>query len=219
MDPNKLRVWLEKAKPPPLDVWRSLLLPEAVRSLRQARRYLRQFSTTLIAGYCVGTTVFTLVGYPAQVNGKSMQPSLNFPLSASPLRLLGYDLLSDWVWVSTWRGRQVRSIHRGEVVVFTSPKDPPENVIKRLVGVEGDVVTPHSQAYLEEESVHIPTGNCWVEGDNWLNSVDSNKYGPIPMGLIFGVATHVVWPPNRWQKLQALPPTKDRVITPVRKRR
>jgi hypothetical protein len=24
-------------------------------------------------------------------------------------------------------------------------------------------------------------GHCWVEGDNWDNSVDSNKYGPISM--------------------------------------
>jgi len=228
----RLRLWLDKALPslekqlarlrlhlPPELSPKTLESGAGARSRAALARFLRSFATTLVGGYCLGTTLFTLVGYPAQVNGKSMQPSLNFPAPTQPLRFLGYDLVSDWVFVSTWRGRAVRAVQRGEVVVFTSPKDPPENVIKRMIGVEGDTVVPHSQSYLEEETVRVPTGHCWVEGDNWLNSVDSNRYGPIPMGLIFGVATHIVWPPHRWQHLAPLPPTKDRVTTPHRPRR
>ena len=45
--------------------------------------------------------------------------------------------------------------------------------------------------------VVIPAGHCWVEGDNKKTSVDSRKYGPISVGLIFGKVTWVVFPFHR----------------------
>ena len=47
----------------------------------------------------------------------------------------------------------------------------------------------------------IKEGSCWVEGDNGSNSIDSNNYGPINVGLVVGTASHIVWPPERWQRL------------------
>ncbi len=63
--------------------------------------------------------------------------------------------------------------------------DPYDFVIKRLVGLEGDVI--ENSDFSPNQPVVIAKGNCWVEGDNRKNSIDSNSaYGPISKGLIFG---------------------------------
>ena len=49
--------------------------------------------------------------------------------------------------------------------------------------------------------IRIPKGHVWVQGDNLHNTVDSNKYGPVSLGLVVGVATHIVWPLGRIQRL------------------
>jgi signal peptidase I len=45
----------------------------------------------------------------------------------------------------------------------------------------------------------IPTGECFVLGDNRDRSVDSRAYGPIPLADIVGRVTHVYYP--RWAEL------------------
>lgn len=62
----------------------------------------------------------------------------------------------------------------------------------------GDVI--NTLGY-KRQYVHIPEGYCWVEGDHTGNSLDSNTFGPVSLGLITAKATLVVWPPARWQRL------------------
>jgi len=198
--------------------WREIFSDQIMLSkrtgkrIRRVLRFVRVFGGTMVLSYCVGTTVFNMIGYPAQVNGKSMQPALNFPIPTKKMNILGYDFNSDWVFVNCWRAKQF-NLRCGDVVVLVSPKDPTDNVIKRIVAMEGDLVLPHNHAD-QYDMVHIPTGHCWVEGDNWTNSVDSNKYGPVALGLVFGVATHILWPPYRWQTLGPdLPPgCEERIV-------
>jgi len=185
---------------------------DQVRMTGRMCRFLVRVSKTTLFTYCVGNTFITVVGYPACVNGKSMQPVFNFNTSEarsdnmfnfSSWRGSYFRLDLDWVFVNCWAARQY-SFTRGDIVVFVSPKDPFDFVIKRLIALEGDSLSSYR---FEKTDVMIPDGHCWVEGDNWDNSVDSNRYGPIPLGLIFGVATHVIWPPNKWQRIQtSIPP-------------
>lgn len=50
--------------------------------------------------------------------------------------------------------------------------------------------------------MRIPEGHCWVEGDHTGHSLDSNFFGPVAIGLITAKASRIVWPPERWQKLE-----------------
>ncbi len=93
--------------------------------------------------------------------------------------------------------------------------DPYDFVIKRLVGIEGDII--ENSDFSPREPVELSKGFCWVEGDNRHNSVDSNSnYGPISKGLIFGKATHVIWPPKHWRRLHPdLPEVPGRDIQEI----
>jgi len=97
-------------------------------------------------------------------------------------------------------------------ILLVSPLDPYDYVIKRLVAVEGDVIV--GSTFSRHRPVALGAGSCWVEGDNRKNSIDSfSSYGPIPSGLVFGKATHVIWPPSKWQRLEPkLPEVKGRTM-------
>lgn len=79
------------------------------------------------------------------------------------------------------------------------PKKPESYMlIKRVIGVEGDIVK--TLGY-KKSFVKIPKGHCWVEGDNHSHSLDSNHFGPIPLGLVIAKASHIIWPPSQFSKL------------------
>jgi signal peptidase I len=56
-----------------------------------------------------------------------------------------------------------------------APDDCDELLLKRVVGLEGDIVRDRDNI-----ARRVPTGHCWVEGDNGPRSTrDSNKLGPV----------------------------------------
>ena len=61
-------------------------------------------------------------------------------------------------------------------------KDPQRHIIKRIVGLEGDII--RNDKYSSREVV-IPRGHCWVEGDNTAASSDSIKYGTSKIETVF----------------------------------
>ena len=119
-------------------------------------------------------------------------------------------------------------MRRGDVVVLHSPTHPGDRLVKRVVGEEGEEV--ETKGY-HNWRVIVPSGHCWVEGDNLRASRDSNLFGPVstqyspvsePLclnymqvsrGLILGRGTHIIWPLHRWRRLDStlLPQQRDRV--------
>lgn len=93
-------------------------------------------------------------------------------------------------------------MNRGEIVSLISPKDPKQRIIKRVIACQGDTVK--TLGY-KETFIKVPPGNVWVEGDYTANSMDSNTFGPVPLGLLTAKATHIVWPPSSWKKLSSDP--------------
>ena len=117
------------------------------------------------------------------VEGRSMQPTLN--LDNSP----GRDAVLIDRMFATWYAR-------GDVLVLSSPIEPSEMVIKRVVALGGDWVRrrDNSADSRAGDFVRVPAGHLWVEGDNERFSNDSNTYGAVPAGLVRGRVLGKVWP-------------------------
>jgi signal peptidase I len=103
---------------------------------------------------------------------------------------------------------------RGDVVVFKNPRDTSKDYIKRVIGLPGETVEIRQGAtyvdgrkldesyvtlhdYSDTPPVHIADSCVWVMGDNRANSEDSRRWGQLPLVLIRGKASLVLWPPER----------------------
>ncbi|KAF8897421.1 peptidase S24/S26A/S26B/S26C, partial [Infundibulicybe gibba] len=75
------------------------------------------------------------------------------------------------------------------------PNNQRRLLIKRIIGIEGDMVK--TLPPYPEPVVHVPKGHVWVEGDEPHHSDDSNRFGPVPLGLAESRLMLLVWPPHR----------------------
>ncbi|XP_019713217.1 mitochondrial inner membrane protease subunit 2-like, partial [Hippocampus comes] len=92
-----------------------------------------------------------------------------------------------------------------------SPRNPEQKIIKRVIGLEGDFIRTLSY---KKRHVRIPDGHLWIEGDHHGHSLDSNTFGPVSLALLHGRASHIIWPPGRWQRIRArLPPNRAPLVT------
>ncbi|KYQ58744.1 Integrin-alpha FG-GAP repeat-containing protein 2 [Trachymyrmex zeteki] len=144
-----------------------------------------RFFRNVLIGIPIGIAFCDTVGYVARVEGISMQPALNPDLR-----------YPDYVFLNRWTIRN-QDIQRGDIVCVVSPKVPNQTLIKRVVGLAGDIIGTHGYKLC---TIQVPEGHCWLEGDHVGRSMDSNTFGPISLGLVTAKATHIVWPPNRWQQ-------------------
>ncbi|XP_077327293.1 mitochondrial inner membrane protease subunit 2 isoform X1 [Lithobates pipiens] len=162
------------------------------------RRYIRAFVSGFFVAVPVTVTLLDRVACIARVEGVSMQPSLN----------PGGRNESDVVLLNRWRIRNYE-VQRGDIVSLVSPKNPEQKIIKRVIGLEGDIV---KTAGYKTRFVKIPNGHMWVEGDHHGHSFDSNAFGPVSLGLLHAQATHILWPPKRWQRLNQFLPEERKPI-------
>ncbi len=113
---------------------------------------------------------------------------------------------------------------RGDIVVFRSPRNPSEDLVKRIVALpsetvevlDGSVIVNGQR--LDESSYlqarvgadmrpqSIPPGSYFVMGDNRAQSRDSRVIGPIPHDSIVGQVWLVYWPPAGFGLLENRPP-------------
>jgi signal peptidase I len=112
----------------------------------------------------------------------------------------------------------LRTVHRGDIVVFRSPQDPAKDLVKRAVGIGGDKIQLVNQKlYVNDQAagdasyaLHkdplgfnpqrdtfgpyiVPAGHYFCMGDNRDNSYDSRFWGPLPAHLLKGRALFVYW--------------------------
>ncbi|XP_044327199.1 mitochondrial inner membrane protease subunit 2 isoform X2 [Triticum aestivum] len=155
---------------------------------------LRPVVKACIGGSLIGITVSDRYFSVAAVHGGSMRPTLDGTTDGREYAVVKRSPLYDY--------------SRGEVVVFVSPADHRSRTIKRLIGLPGDWISVPDK----EEIRQIPEGHCWVEGDNGSASWDSRSYGPVPLGLVQGRVTHVVWPPSKMGRVDKRVPPEGRVM-------
>jgi len=123
-----------------------------------------------------------------------------------------------------WRLPMLKSIKRGDIVVFRYPKDPSEMFLKRVAATGGDrleildgTLYVNSEPVREPYAVHhapihnqheswgpivVPEGKLFVMGDNRDNSSDSRDWGFVPVHNVIGEPLFVYWsydaPTARW---------------------
>jgi mitochondrial inner membrane protease subunit 2 len=198
--------------------------PQAQSQSRQSQppNANRFFATLRNSSPYIYSFVFTLAFFKyvtdyivwiPKVIGPSMSPSLSPEYNETGQS----DRILLWKFI---RSHYADHVKRGAVISFAQPHNPWESSLKRVIGVEGDIVLldRRRRALRREgkngadvgwetgdvEAVEVPYGHVWVEGDNWRKSYDSNDFGPISRGLIEGRALKVVWPPSRWGDLKDL---------------
>jgi len=102
------------------------------------------------------------------------------------------------------------SPQRGDIIVFHFPNNPQKRYIKRIIGVEGDVVSvtdgqvfvndlPLYEPYLASAPSYVGEwvvgpGELFVLGDNRNNSNDSKNWGTLKMDAVVGKAIFIYWP-------------------------
>ncbi|CAA7394681.1 unnamed protein product [Spirodela intermedia] len=150
------------------------------------------FSKRIATGGLIGLTISDRWFSFSPVKGFSMLPTL-VPFTESSLRSLGGDvLLVEKLCLDMYK------FSNGDVIILKSPTDHKQMLVKRLIALPGDWIRDPAS----RDIIKIPEGHCWVEGDNSAASFDSRAFGSVPLGLVKGRVTHVIWPPQRVGKIE-----------------
>ena len=98
---------------------------------------------------------------------------------------------------------------RGDIIVFYFPENPKKRYIKRVIGIEGDLVSasdgqisvngnPLYEPYLASAPSYsgewrVGPGELFVLGDNRNNSNDSKSWGNLNLEAVIGKAIFIYW--------------------------
>jgi signal peptidase I len=134
-------------------------------------------------------------------------------------RVVGYSMVAtledNQFLVVNKLGYRFHDPQRGDIIVFRDPNTAGRKLIKRVIGLPGEVVEiRQGQVFVDEQpldepyiqnpgyysfpSTQIPTGQYFVLGDNRNNSSDSHSWGTLARDLIVGKAWLSYWPPRLW---------------------
>ena len=149
------------------------------RKIQRATREI--IETAILAMFVFSILYVSIQNY--QVEGSSMTPNINQGDCVLANKLAYWKVPENSVnffSIGDASDRKPKYLfgdpHKGDVIVFTYPKDPSRHFIKRVIAKEGD-------------SVHIDNGNVYINSvllrepylDPALN--DSSNWGPNVIGL------------------------------------
>ncbi len=160
------------------------------------RGLVRELFGSFLPAILIVAAVNLFVAQPRTVDGESMEPSLY-----GDQRLI--------IELVSYRFEQPA---RGDIVVLNVPDRESVPLIKRVIGLPGDVVeirdgqvlingAPLAEPYLSESTPGdmqprlVPEEHLFVMGDNRDASNDSRFFGMVPYAQIIGRAWLRYWPP------------------------
>jgi len=161
----------------------------------------RQFALDLIETLLLAVALYlgiNAISARVRVDGFSMNPTLQD---------------GEYVLVSKVTYRLGQPQH-GDIIVFKYPGEPPQDLIKRIIGLPGDSVQvngsnvyvngqPLAEPYIAAAPMYqgqwqVPEGFLFVLGDNRNDSSDSHSWGLLPRENVIGKALLIYWPPPEW---------------------
>ena len=161
----------------------------------------KQFALDLIETLLLAVVLYlgiNAISSRVRVDGFSMNPTLQD---------------GEYVLVSKLSYRIGKPQH-GDIIVFKYPGQPPQDLIKRIIGLPGDKVEVQGtnvyvngvildEPYIAASPVYqgiwlVPEGQLFVLGDNRNDSSDSHSWGLLPMDNVIGKAVLIYWPPPEW---------------------
>ena len=173
--------------------------PDSVggRAGRRKWHLVREFIETIVLTLMIFAVINVLTGR-FRVEGPSMEPSLHQGQ---------YLIINKIVY-------KLHPPRRGDIIVFHHPSSTGRDLIKRVIGLPGEMVEiREGQVYIdgvliEEPYVAYQSGysvryvlgpdEIFVLGDNRPNSDDSHNWGVLKREFIVGKAWLSYWPPEEW---------------------
>jgi len=169
-------------------------------------RWLIETALLLLVAFALAQGIRTFIGEPYVIPTGSMVPTID---------------IGDRVIAEKLTYRFIRDPHRGDVVVFSDPRQLRPQLIKRVIATEGQTVDIRGDAVyvdgkrLSEPYTHgkpttpgsvatpvrVPPGYLWLMGDNRTNSADSRFIGAQPVSAVRGRAFWTYWPPRAFGAL------------------
>jgi signal peptidase I len=168
---------------------------------------------------------------PYRIPSASMEPTLHCarPGQGCEARFSDRVLADRFIY-------RFRDPHRGEIIVFETPKAAAQECgasgtfVKRLVGLPGETIHEDEKGFIwvdhkklrepyiqqkrrdedtlnREETWHVPFGSFFFMGDNRGESCDSRRWGSVPRGNLIGPVFMTYWPPPRISLHTILPGT------------
>jgi signal peptidase I len=165
----------------------------------RTKSIVREFGETIVLTLLIYFLVRTFLFENYRVLGHSMDPTLE----------------NDQFLVVNKLGYRFHEPERGDIIVFRDPRTDERKLIKRVIGLPGEVLEikdgqVYVDDYLLDESyvanpgryslpaTPIPEGQYFVLGDNRNNSSDSHNWGTLSRREIVGQAWISYWPPRLW---------------------
>lgn len=165
----------------------------------RTRSALFEFAETILFTLLIYILVRTFLFENYRVVGRSMEPTLEDGQ---------YLVVNKMVY-------RLHEPQRGDIIVFHDPRNGDRKLIKRVIGLSGEMLEiKNGQVYINEQRLNesyipnlgsstrppgpIPDDRYFVMGDNRNNSSDSRSWGPLPREKIVGKAWLTYWPPSRW---------------------
>lgn len=165
----------------------------------RTKSVFREFAETIVLTLLIYFLVRTFLFENYRVLGHSMDPTLE----------------NDQFLVVNKLGYRLGEPERGDIIVFRDPRSDERKLIKRVIGLPGEVLEVQGgqvfvngqrldEPYIDnpgrytQEATPIPEGMYFVLGDNRNNSSDSHNWGTLPRDRVVGKAWVSYWPPRLW---------------------